>query len=158
MIQSVGEPGEIRVQVSAKGLICDSLLCHSEEAPAGTPGMSNLPCGVKGTENMPVRTGKADEIPVRKITLLTEEDRVFGPGKKRMSVEARIDPPEADDRELFFRAVDDHGVDSNLVRLVQDGNRAQLEALGDGAFRLRCMSKSGTDAIRLISQLEFEIH
>lgn len=158
MIQSVGEPGEIRVQVSAKGLICDSLLCHSEEAPAGTPGMSNLPCGVKGTENMPVRTGKADEIPVRKVTLLTEEDRVFGPEKKRMSVEARIDPPEADDRELFFRAVDDHGVDSNLVRLTQDGNRAQLEALGDGAFRLRCMSKSGTDAIRLISQLEFEIH
>ncbi len=156
MIQSVGEPGEILVQVSARGLIGASLICHSV-ASAGTSGMSNLPCGIKRTEDMSVRTGKADEIPVRKITLHTEENRVFGPKKKVLSVEAKIDPPEADDRELLFRAVDDHGVDSNLVRLTQDGNRAQLEALGDGAFRLRCMSKSGTDAIRLISQLEFEI-
>ncbi|MDE6995406.1 MAG: DUF4982 domain-containing protein [Lachnospiraceae bacterium] len=157
MIQSVGEPGEIRVQVSAKGLIGASLLCHSEEVCSGAPTTRNQPCDIRRNADLPVRTGRADEIPVRKITLLTEENRVFGPERKRLSVEARIDPPEADDRELFFRAVDDHGVDSNLVRLVQDGNRAQLEALGDGAFRLRCMSKSGTDAIRLISQLEFEI-
>ena len=37
MIQSVGEPGEIRVQVSAKGLIGASLLCHSEEVCSGAP-------------------------------------------------------------------------------------------------------------------------
>lgn len=174
MVRSAGEPGEIYVQVSAKGLIGASVVCHSVRTPDGAGTMScnsgecedlpcdtrkdeDLLCGTKGDGSPSVRTGKADEIPVRKITLITEESREFGPEKKIISVEAKIDPPEADDRELIFRAVDDHGVDSNLVRLVPNGNRAELEALGDGEFRLRCMSKSGTDSIRLISQLEFQI-
>ena len=95
---------------------------------------------------------------MRKITLIAGEERQFKPEKRMMSGEARIDPPMADDRELVFRTVDAHGVDSNLVRLTQNGNQAVMEALGDGEFRLRCMSKSGTDSIRLISQLEFQIH
>ena len=74
-----------------------------------------------------------------------------------MWVEARIYPKHAKDKELIFKAVNDMGVDSNLVTLKQEGNRVKIKALGDGGFRLRCMSKSGTHKIRLISQLEFRI-
>lgn len=149
IVRAVGEPGEICVQVSARGLISASLTCQSTGAADGAPA-AKRDAGEKND-------GRTDEIPVRKITLIAEENREFGPDKRIISVEARIDPPDADDRELLFRAVDDHGVDSNLVELWQNGNLARMEALGDGEFRLRCMSKSGTDSIRLISQLEFRI-
>ena len=154
MIQPVGKPGEILVQVSAKGLKEAALTCQSVAVPDGAAAVSG---DIKSGEDLLCGT-KAEEVPVRKITLIAGEERQFKPGKKTMSVEARIDPPMADDRELIFRTVDAHGVDSNLVRLTQNGNQAVMEALGDGEFRLRCMSKSGTDSIRLISQLEFQIH
>ena len=74
-----------------------------------------------------------------------------------LTVEAEIEPKEATDRQLLFRVVDEHGVDSNLVKLLVQGQSAQLQAMGDGSFYLRCMSRSGTAGIRVISQLEFTV-
>ena len=74
-----------------------------------------------------------------------------------LTVEAEIEPKEATDRQLIFRVVDEHGVDSNLVKLLVQGHSAQLQAIGDGSFYLRCMSCSGTEGIRVISQLEFTV-
>ena len=45
----------------------------------------------------------------------------------------------------------------NLVDLTQEGSRVVMKAKGDGAFRLFAMSKSGSDKIRVMSQLEFRI-
>lgn len=105
----------------------------------------------------PIVTGAEEEIPVRKITLRAEEGRQFGPERRVLTATAKIDPPDASDQELIFRVVNDNGVDSNLVTLVREGNRVVMTAVGDGEFQLRCMSKSGTGSIRLISQLEFRI-
>ncbi|MFL0252805.1 hypothetical protein ACJDT4_20560 [Clostridium neuense] len=38
-----------------------------------------------------------------------------------------------------------------------DGNDAVITALGDGNLRLRCTIKNGSDKVKLISELEFEI-
>ena len=100
---------------------------------------------------------KQEEIPVRKITLCSPMGQKFSKEQPEFTVEAEIEPKEATDRQLLFRVVDEHGVDSNLVRLLVQGHTAQLHAMGDGSFYLRCMSRSGTDRIRVISQLEFTV-
>ena len=100
---------------------------------------------------------KQEEIPVRKITLCSPMGQKLSKEQPYLTVEAEVEPKEATDRQLMFRVVDEHGVDSNLVKLLVQGHTAQLHAMGDGSFYLRCMSRSGTDRIRVISQLEFTV-
>ncbi len=100
---------------------------------------------------------KQEEIPVRKITLCSPMGQKLSKEQPYLTVEAEVEPREATDRQLMFRVVDEHGVDSNLVKLLVQGHTAQLRAMGDGGFYLRCMSRSGTDRIRVISQLEFTV-
>ena len=100
---------------------------------------------------------KQEEIPVRKITLCSPMGQKLSKEQPYLTVEAEVEPREATDRQLMFRVVDEHGVDSNLVKLLVQGHTAQLRAMGDGSFYLRCMSRSGTDRIRVISQLEFTV-
>lgn len=100
---------------------------------------------------------KQEEIPVRKITLCSPMGQKLSKEQPYLTVEAEVEPKEATDRQLMFRVVDEHGVDSNLVKLLVQGHTAQLHAMGDGSFYLRCMSCSGTDRIRVISQLEFTV-
>ena len=100
---------------------------------------------------------KQEEIPVRKITLCSPMGQKLSKEQPYLTVEAEVEPKEATVRQLMFRVVDEHGVDSNLVRLLVQGHTAQLHAMGDGSFYLRCMSRSGTDRIRVISQLEFTV-
>lgn len=167
------EPGAIRILVSGKGLKQAEILCQSTALQAEKPitvqptvscltdnkttgslyGLSAL----ESNKDMPIVLGKEDEIPVRKIVLVAEDGQLFTPDMKTLTVTAYIEPAQAQDQELIFRAVNDKGVSSNLVILEQDGNKAVMTALGDGEFRLRCMSKSGTESVRLISQLEFTI-
>ncbi len=159
MIRSDGEPGEILVRVSARGLKGAELTCRSVADSVQNIRNTKAKTYVKIEENkdLPVITGSLDEIPVRKITLLAQEGRQFSQDKKVLPVQAEIEPENAGDRELIFQAVNDHGVTSNLVTVVSEGSQAYLTAIGDGEFRLRCASRSGTDSIRLISQLEFQI-
>lgn len=100
---------------------------------------------------------KQEEIPVRKITLCSPMGQKLSKEQPYLTVEAEVEPKEATDRQLMFRVVDEHGVDSNLVKLLVQGHTAQLHAMGDGSFYLRCMSRSDTDRIRVISQLEFTV-
>ena len=102
-------------------------------------------------------TAVGEEIPVRKIVLTAPQGQKFTAGQTELTVTARIEPECATDKELIFKAVNDMGVPSNLVTVEREGDTVRLTALGDGEFRLRCMSKSGTEEIRLISQLEFTI-
>ena len=100
---------------------------------------------------------RLEEIPVRKITLHSPMGQKLSKEQPHLTVEAEIEPKEATDRQLISRVVDEHGVDSNLVKLLVQGHSAQLQAIGDGSFYLRCMSCSGTEGIRVISQLEFTV-
>lgn len=156
IIQTNTEPGEIRIRVTAKGLRSAELMLQS----VASAGKEAAECGLGALETNCERkivTGCSGEIPVRKITLLAENGQCFTPDKKELTVLACLEPADAQDQEVIFRAVNDGGVPSNLVTVRQEGKKAIMTALGDGSFRLRCMSKSGTSGIRLISQLEFSI-
>lgn len=151
IVQADVTPGEIKVEVSAKGLegasvVCESYACESQEIAT-----------LETNREMPIVLGRAEEIPVRKIMLKTLNGQHFTKDNETITVEAQVEPPQADDREVMFRAVNDTGVPVNLVSLKAEGNRAVLKAKGDGSFRLVAMSKSGTDKTRVMSQLEFTI-
>lgn len=170
-------PGAVRIRVSGKGLKSAELVCEAVEIDQMLPFMKGekaqriyhnfwqdlceetyAPGPTELIEDHEERQReKQEEIPVRKITLCSPMGQRFSKEQPYLTVEAEIEPKEATDRQLLFRVVDEHGVDSNLVRLLVQGHTAQLHAMGDGSFYLRCMSRSGTDRIRVISQLEFTV-
>lgn len=171
MVQTNLTPGEITVTVSGKGLETAQIqvlsrACEKNSDVATACENLQSMCDLKGgtcittleeNQSVPVSTGSEDEIPVRKVLLKALEGQHFSPEKRELTVRAQIEPVNATDTALVFKAVNDMGVPSNLVVLTQEGNQVKMKALGDGMFRLRCMSDSGTDDVRLISQLEFTI-
>ena len=108
-------------------------------------------------EEIEITAERAAVIPVRKVILHAEDGQVFDPEHKVLRARAEIAPKAACDHEVVFSAVDDNGVATNIVQLSQDGNEVTMTALGDGAFHLRATSKSGTEHVRLISQLEYKV-
>ena len=151
IIQTNAVPGEISVEVTGKGLKSASLICKSRVS-SGEPLAAR-----EENRKMPVILGRKEEIPVRKITLKSPDGQLFGKDKDTIRVEAFLEPADATDRELLFKAVNDNGVPVNLVELDREDRAVVMKAKGDGAFRLFAMSKSGSDNIRVMSQLEFEI-
>lgn len=170
MIQTDTEPGNIEICVTGQGLEpavwrTRSRALKQEHLDLGLEESgATWKCPVVSTcekceknQDIPIVMGTADEVPVRKIALKALAGRCFTPEKRELAVEARIEPANATDKSLVFKAVNDMGVSSNLVVVEQEGNLVKMKALGDGEFRLRCMSNSGTDNVRVISQLEFTI-
>lgn len=111
--------------------------------------------------------------PVRKIELSCKQGQLLCPKVPELIVEAKVYPADATDREVIFKAVNDAGIEIDYVTIEQleelldstatanaeTANSAQarirIKALGDGNFSIRAMSKSGTDKVKIISQLEF---
>ena len=148
------EPGPVRVEVSSPGLETAVLELEAIVPAGGAPKgvsarMANRP--------LPVVTGREDEVPVRKIELVSAAGQRFDPTLREIVVEARLHPENASYRDVEWRVVNDAGIDSNLAKVEADGLVAKVTALGDGNFRLRCMSRNGTDKIRLIASLEFKV-
>lgn len=174
MIQAGFTSGDVQVRVSAEGLKPAEITLHVTASDKPLPrayGIQDadgksvndvmkdnyaLTAHEKCTERSVV-LGHEDEIPVRKVEILVDGERIFTPERRTIEARAVILPQNAEDREVIFKAVNDSGVASNLVTVVQEGDKVSMTALGDGDFRLRCMSKSGSDKIRVISQLEFSI-
>lgn len=176
IVQADTKPGDIVLTVTGKGLEKASVSCtcmetkYEEARYEGTENQrienednknedsKNEDNKNEGNKNKETAHGlENDEIPVRKITLHAKQGQIFTPERRQLSVEAVIEPEHATDREVTFAVVNGQGVKSHLVKLHQSGHQAELEALGDGKFYLRCLSKSGTDKVRIISQLEFKI-
>ena len=150
MIAAKTVEGEIVVNVSSAGMQSQTLKLHAVKA-AVEPGTSAF------MENKPTKQqlGKgSDEIPTRKIELICHGSKTFTPENRTIEVEAKVYPGNATDQAVVFSAVTDMGVTSNIARVEAKGNKALITALGDGSFRLRCMNKSNSDSIRLISQIE----
>ncbi|MCR5249297.1 MAG: DUF4982 domain-containing protein [Lachnospiraceae bacterium] len=143
--------GEIRVKLESAGLEGVSLsrtVSRKEEIP----GISLLPERLSDEGDESRR--------VRKIELTCEGSRMFGPERKEAVVTARILPADAESgaaaEELIWKAVNDDGIESNVAKITaRDGYRVTIAALGDGDFRLRCMTKCGCECVRVISELDF---
>jgi beta-galactosidase len=100
-------------------------------------------------------------IPVRKIELTSLNGNELTPENNSTVVTAKIYPQNATDKSVIFKAVNDSGIEINYVKIKRcqnsdNNNSIIVEAKGDGNFRIRAMSKSGTDNIKIISQIEFE--
>ena len=87
-----------------------------------------------------------------KLPRLLQEGMVL-----QREITAKLYPENAVDTVLFWSVVDDAGIPSNLAQISVNGKHAVVKAKGDGCFRVRCMSRNGTEKIRLISQLDFEV-
>ncbi|MBD5454872.1 MAG: glycoside hydrolase family 2 protein [Lachnospiraceae bacterium] len=148
IIQADTKPGKIQAEVTGKGLKGAAFVCESIPA-------ENIEASIEESRERQIILGSEDEIPVRKVTLRTLDGQLFTKDKDVITVEALIEPPSATDRELVFKAVNDTGVSVRAVDLMQEGNRVTMKAKGDGSFRLFALSKSGSDKVRVMSQLEF---
>ncbi|MCR5032113.1 MAG: DUF4982 domain-containing protein [Lachnospiraceae bacterium] len=101
--------------------------------------------------------GKAYEIPVRKLEITAADGQQFTAEQKVLHATVKVLPEGADDQEVTFTAVNDKGVETSLVSLETKGHEVTMTALGDGDFFLRATSKSGTEKVRVISQLEYSV-
>src|SRR5699024_3270950 len=97
------------------------------------------------------------EVSVRKIELASKKGLELTPEVESVTVEAKIYPPNATDQELHWSIVNDAGVEISNVALQADGNEAVITAIGDGAFRIRCFSKNGTEKDKYISELDMNV-
>ena len=139
-------PGKITISVSSRGLIGKKLSIESK-IRGNNSEVSAIMENPKSQYN--------DEIPVRKISLRSESGITFNKDKREIKVFAKILPENATYRDLEWRVTNNAGIDSSIAEVEAKGAEAVVKALGDGAFRLRCMGRNGTDKIRLISQIEF---
>ncbi len=117
-----------------------------------------------GKDKIALKISRAvPQIPVRKLEISALEGRAFTADKTTLHASVRILPENATDRQIAFSAVNDCGVVSQIVKpgdmeKNENGDMGiAMTAAGDGRFRLRAVSKSGTAAPRIISELEFSI-
>ncbi|AWB44658.1 glycoside hydrolase family 2 [Paenibacillus sp. CAA11] len=154
IVASGTAPGTIRMKVSSQGMESqeqefDALPCASEELRGTSTLMSN--------QEMPCVTGTSDEIPLRKLELFSRSGQHLNESKSEIEVEAKLHPHNTSYTEVEWSIVNDAGIPSNLAEVEGDGHLARIKALGDGQFRVRCTSRNGTDKIKLISELEFQV-
>ena len=146
------EPGEISVTAESFGLASASLAITAEpaEVPEGTGEDAHRVRAVSGGE-------KSCGLPLRAVRLTAREGTLLTAEHPETEVCAALCPADASCRELIWKAVDDAGIPSPLAQVEpsEDTGRALVRALGDGRFRLRCMSRAGTEWIRVISELDF---
>ncbi len=155
------ECGEIKVQIASDGLEgceCTLQVAKKEEIP----GISLLP----ETNDRKAQCGvypRKIELRVAGKSGISADGRKLTAENKEITVQAVILPEEAaaslKDEDLIWKAVNDDGIESNIAKVtIEDGMRARVTALGDGTFRLRCMTRCGSDPVKVISDLDFSVN
>lgn len=122
---------------------------------------------------MPLAQVPVGFVPVRKLELVCDEEQAavqlppehklrnwthLGPEKKQVAMRVICHPASATDQEIIWKAVNVTGIETNVASVEAQGDRAVITALGDGEFYVRCVVKNGTDKVKLISQIEFDIN
>ena len=143
--------GELKIKVTSQGLLDQSLVIPVAEAEIkkGSSSLAYLAGAEEKSENT--------EVPVRNILLKSSNGTHLHEDNRETEVTAVICPEQATDQEVVWSVVDDAGIPSKIASIEADGQAVKVTAKSDGQFRLRCMSRCGTDKIRVISQLEFMI-
>jgi beta-galactosidase len=152
IIAATLEPGTIRLEASSAGM--DSCTVEFKSVPAELEDLTGISARTTNKE-LSIVMGGQDEIPVRKLEIMSESGQLFNEAETEKQVSVKLHPENASYEEVEWKVVNDAGIESNLAKVVADGKQAKLTALGDGSFRLRCMSKNGSGKTKLISELEF---
>lgn len=97
-------------------------------------------------------------VPVRKMELTTDSNVITAESPSSV-VCANIYPQDASDKALIWKLTDMSGAECSIAKLevLEEGSSRKVTGLGDGEFMVRCMTRNGTDKVKLISQLEMKI-
>lgn len=153
IVESNQVAGEITVEVISRGMEPRRIVLTSVEAQC-----HGITTYEKNKHYPSVIVSNADEdIPVRKIELLCESGNQFTSESTCKKVCAKIYPEDATDKQLYWSVVNDMGSKTNLATCVVEEDGALVTAMGDGTFRIRCMSRNNTNTVKLISQLDFVV-
>lgn len=153
VIGSKLEIGEVNITVNAKGLESASTTVQVKAAMARD--------GICTTENIMNRPMMlTDAQPVRRVDIKVCGATLLNKDCREVLLEARVLPVNADDKDIIWKVVNDNGIDIPYAKIeplgMENGvSKAKVIALGDGEFQVRCLSKSGTDKVKLISQMNF---
>lgn len=154
IVASKTEAGAIKVTVNGKNLESSTISLEAVEAEVRK--------GISVNENLMDKPMTLPaNIPVRKVEIGIPEGKILEPGKESILVTAKVYPKNATDQKLIWKVVNGSGIEVNFVAVeeisYENGvHTARINALGDGDFLVRCMTKSGTDKVRLISQVAFK--
>ena len=98
-------------------------------------------------------------VPVRKLELRAVEGQCLTKEQPSVIVTADIYPANATDTSVMWSVTDAGGLESRIanIEVLPDGRSAKITGIGDGDFYVRCMSKSGTGKVKLISLLDMKI-
>ncbi len=148
------ETGEVDITINGKGLESAKLSLQIEEAQ-GREGI----CAAENIMDHPMPL--ADWQPVRRVDIRVLGDNVLNKECPEVLLEASVLPADADDKDIIWKVVNDNGIDIPYAKIEVLGSdngvsKAKLTALGDGEFQVRCLSKSGSDKVKLISQMDFK--
>lgn len=148
IIAAKTEPGEIEVEMTSPGLKPVHMKLQAVKAFV-EEGISAY------MENRvsPVQ----EEIPVRKIELQCMGPQILSPKVTEVRVVATVYPKNTTYPEITFKALTLEGIESNSVRLIQNGNEVRVIAKGDGEFRLCAIAQNGSNLAEVMSELEFKV-
>lgn len=146
VIAARGESGEIYAEAASEGLQAAELTLFAAKG-GSCEGMSTV-----YEENV---GGEREEVPVRKLEIITEDGQTLDNERRTVRLRCVIHPENASYKDIEWRCTNAAGIDSNLARLTADGTPAEVSALGDGCFSVRCQTKNGEKGTDLYSQLEF---
>lgn len=152
IVGATAEPGKLRIEVSSKGM--ESRILDLESLPVRDNAVAGISAKQRNQE-LPCVMGSYGEIPLRKLEIVCDSGQVFDPSKQEIAVRARFWPEDTSYQEVEWSVVNDSGIASSIAKVEAFGHEAKITALGDGDFRIRCMSRNGSDKTKLISQLEF---
>ena len=156
IIAPKAEPGDVKLTASANGIKSAEIMlkCDPGENCVPSPFDRSVTDIYEENTDRPIVLGGKDDIPVRKIEISCDDNH-FTPDNKEIPVRIKILPENATDRKLTYSVLNDKAVPVNNAEVCAQGSDVTLKAKGDGNFRFRCMSDSGTDKVRVISELEF---
>ena len=143
-------------QDAGRALLLSQAAAHPEIVP-GTTYEGAPFCEYMDEEGIRLHVTALAPVAVRGITLEAQDGYVFTPERPVLRAAACVKPANASDAHVVFSAVNDRGVPVNIVDLKQDGTSVTMRAKGDGTFRLRCISESGSGHVRVVSQVEYRI-
>ena len=108
-------------------------------------------------EGAPVRVDAelSQKTDIRMIKLFSEKGQKLSPDVKTTVVTAEIFPASAPMQDLKFRVLNRKGKDTKLAQVRAEGNKAEITAVSDGYFKLRCEAYNGADSAKVISELDF---
>jgi beta-galactosidase len=140
--------GDIFMEVSSVGLSTAQITFRAEggETPAGISAIE------ENAENSGI-----SEVPIRKLEIVSPQGTQLNENLREVQVEVTLYPEDATYHDIAWRATNASGVDSNIVKIIPDGKKATIQAIGDGTFYVRATANNGAIKPNLISALDFKI-